>query len=136
MEFKTFADLEQCLYYYRASVVSNYDGDTVRLRVDLGLEAGVGVFGRGVAFRLYGINTPELYGADKLKGRESKLALENLVRDRTLIIRTQKAPKGEDKRGKYGRYLVTLYFEGDDGGIIDINAWLVGEGLAEWKSYD
>ncbi len=136
-KFKTFAELEDCLYYYRARLASNYDGDTVRLRIDLGLEQGAGVFGKGIPFRLYGIDAPELRGEEKEMGRLSRDALRELIfnADNNVIVRTVKTPRGEDKRGKYGRYLATLYLGKPDGTVLNVNGWLVEENLAEVKHY-
>ena len=36
----------------------------------------------------------------------------------------------KDKKGKYGRYIAEVIYEGDN-----INDWLVTEGLAEYKNY-
>lgn len=130
-----FKEIEEYLYYYRALVVSNYDGDTVRLQVDLGFEAGLGVFGKGVPFRLFGIDAPEVRGDSREKGKVSKYALESLITGQPLIIKSEKTLAGTDKRGKYGRYLITIYVEGAQGEAVDVNAWLVSEELAEFKTY-
>lgn len=132
---ETWEELKEHLYYYRATVASNYDGDTIRLRVDAGFSMGLGTTGKGEPFRLYGINAPEIRGADKLRGKEAKKALADLVEDDQLIIKTVKAGYWSDKKGKYGRYLATLYIEADDGGILDVNAWMVREGFAVEKEY-
>lgn len=135
--FKTFAELEAQLYFYRAKMLSNYDGDTVRLSVDLGLEQGAGVFGRGIPFRLFGIDAPELRGDEKEMGKVSRDALRELIfnADNNVIVETVKTPRGEDKRGKYGRYLATLFLGRPDGSVLNINGWLVEEDLAEVKHY-
>lgn len=50
----TETNLEMHLYHYRARLVSVYDGDTIRVDLDLGM----GIWRNNIALRLYGINTP------------------------------------------------------------------------------
>ena len=104
------------LYYYRAKCVSVYDGDTVRLDIMLGLDVVLS----NVSCRLYGINTPELRGEDKDAGIAARNRLRQLVLGEELVIQTHK-----DRRGKYGRYLATLWCLG-----ININKKLIAEGYA------
>ena len=108
------------LYFYRAKCVSVYDGDTVRLDIRLGLDVVLS----NVSCRLYGINTPELRGDDKAAGIAARNRLRQLVLGEDLVIQTHK-----DRRGKYGRYLATLWCMG-----ININKKLITEGHAtEYK---
>lgn len=46
------------LYHYAAQVVSVYDGDTITVDIDLGLE----VWLKGQKIRLLNIDTPEVRG--------------------------------------------------------------------------
>ena len=105
------------LYFYRAICVSVYDGDTVRLDIRLGLDVVLS----NVSCRLYGINTPELRGGDKAAGIAARNRLRQLVLGEDLVIQTHK-----DRRGKYGRYLATLWCLG-----ININKKLIAEGYAK-----
>lgn len=108
--------LQDSLYYYRAKCVSVYDGDTVRLDIMLGLDVVLS----NVSCRLLGINAPELRGSDKIAGIAARNRLRQLVLGEEIIIQTHK-----DRRGKYGRYLATLWCMG-----INVNQKLIAEGHA------
>ena len=104
------------MYRYRAQVVSVYDGDTIRCDIDLGF----GIWMRDPTIRLYGINTPELRGDDK----EAGLAARDWLREKVLGFDIQILTH-KDKKGKYGRWLGTLF----DGGI-SINQEMIDRGYA------
>lgn len=85
------------MYEYVAIIESVHDGDTFRARIDLGF----GVWIANEAFRLTGINAPELGTA---KGKPSRDELRRLMPvGSRVVIRTHK-----DGREKYGRYLATV----------------------------
>jgi micrococcal nuclease len=114
-------------YLYKAKVVSVYDADTIRVHIDLGFGTEIrGLFGKGVAIRLYGINAPEIRGEEREQGIISRDKLRELILDKEITINTLK-----DKTGKYGRYLGILYTE--DG--TNINDWLVLNGYAKYHDY-
>ena len=101
---------------YECQVEKIYDGDTItRSVVDLGFNTTV-----VVKFRLYGINTPELRGSTLAEGRIARDRLKALILDKAVIIKTN-----QDKKGKYGRYIATVYV-----GDLNVNRLLVDEGLA------
>ena len=117
------------MYEYKADIIRVIDGDTVVMNIDLGF---------GIRFqetvRLAGINTPEIFGVKKdsdeyKKGIEAKTLVENLLRDSSIMIQTEK-----DKKGKYGRYIATIIIKGIDGDI-NLNERLVTENLAEKVDY-
>tara|TARA_R110000772_G_scaffold20466_1_gene56654 strand:+ start:15983 stop:16327 length:345 start_codon:yes stop_codon:yes gene_type:complete len=114
------------MYTYKAYVVSIYDGDTIRVNVDLGFGVyNKGNNGKGEPLRLYGINAPEVRGEQRDQGLISRDRLRELILDKDIIIKTIK-----DSKGKYGRYLANVYL--DD---VNINEQLVAEGLAVFKEY-
>jgi len=109
-------------YVYDATVESVYDGDTVTLTVDLGF----GISRHGHKVRLYGINAPEVRGAERHDG----IAARNWLRSRlpagsSIVIKSHR-----DKTGKFGRWLGTLYKDG-----VDLNALMVEAGYAEFREY-
>lgn len=115
-------------YTYNAKVISVYDGDTIRVNVDLGFGIlNKGNTGKGQLLRLYGINTPEVRGSEREQGILSRNRLRDLILGKEIIVRTEK-----DKVGKYGRYIATISLKGSD---IIINDLLVKEGLAVYKEY-
>ncbi len=108
---------------YVAEVRSVYDGDTVRLDVDLGF----GIWRRNVPCRLYGINAPELRGESLAAGRAARDRLRQMLHydepdpePVTIIVRD-----GEET-GKFGRWLIELRTE--EG--LNVNRALVDEGHA------
>jgi micrococcal nuclease len=108
-------------YTYTAFVTKVYDGDTVTLDIDLGLN----VLHTGEKCRLYRINTPEVRGEEKPQGIQSRDYLRGLILGKEVLIKTVK-----DRKGKYGRYLVEIWYKGKN-----VNDLLVSEGYAAYKEY-
>lgn len=101
---------------------SVYDGDTVRLDVDLGYST----WKFNEPHRLYGINAPEVRGgsaASKARGKASRDWLRDQLEGREIFIETL-------DKGKYGRYLAILWVDG-----VNINREMVHLGLAEKNFY-
>lgn len=92
------------LYWYRASYLKNHDGDTVSIVIDLGY---------GMAFqrdiRMYGINTPEMYGATMPQGKISQQFLQKLLKasEGSKLLRMKSFKDKDDKYG--GRVLGELW---------------------------
>jgi endonuclease YncB( thermonuclease family) len=110
------------MYEYTARLIDNYDGDTMRVEIDLIPDQDVDL-GFGIRknlhetateiLRLYGVNSPEI----RAKGPEGEQA-----RDWLQQWLTDHAPAGEftintfpssgtntrDKQEKYGRYLAIV----------------------------
>jgi len=94
------------MYTYRAKYRSNYDGDTIRFDIDLGF----GVILSNQIVRLYGVNTPELRGDEKELGKKVRDEVKELLsKANTITLRTYK-----DKKGKYGRWLAEVNYDGED----------------------
>lgn len=105
-------------YEYHARFISNHDGDTLRLEIELGLD----ILHHGT-FRLYGVQCPEMKG--------ETLGRAKFIRDRVadwlgrglLEVRTIK-----DRKEKYGRYLAIVWkFDHEQ----SLNDWLLEQGYAE-----
>ena len=108
------------MYEYKGSVISVYDGDTVRADLDLGLST----WRRNETLRLFGINTPELRGDTREAGLIARDALAAKVLGQKVIINTI-----QDNKEKWGRYLATI--ELDDGSGLVINEWLIEHASTE-----
>ena len=117
--------MQVTLYQYRAKVVSVYDGDTIRIDIDLGLRTWI----RNESIRLYRINAPEVRGSERIAGLESRDFLRSMIMGKDIIVQTIK-----DKKGKYGRYLGEIWME-KDAEWININDLMVSEGFAIYKQY-
>lgn len=118
-------------WYYKAKVLDVYDADTITVEIDLG-------FGikRTDKIRLYGINAPELRGAERPEGIRSRNVLREWVLGKSIILETIK-----DKSGKYGRILGKVWFEQEHPNHEDkkylmlANDMLVASGLARRQEY-
>lgn len=108
-------------YKYSAFVESVYDGDTITISID----CGFGIVLKKQKIRLYGINTPEVRGEERELGLISRDKLREKILNKNIVIETIK-----DKKGKYGRYLGIIYYEGEN-----INDWLVKNNLAKIANY-
>jgi len=114
--------LNQHRYWYDAECLRVVDGDTVKLKVSLGLDSYI-----HITSRVFGINAPEMRGAQRKEGIKSKAALQSMIDlSEGLVVQTIR-----DKTGKYGRYLVHLW---DDHGQ-NLGDELVNMGMAVRTDY-
>lgn len=118
--------MDKHLYYYRADVLSVYDGDTCTMNIDLGLGAWL----HGEKIRLARINTPELRGEERPEGLIARDFLREKIDGQQVLISTLK-----DKKGKYGRYIGEIWHKSADGKYININDELVAAGHAQFVQY-
>ncbi|MEM7191447.1 MAG: thermonuclease family protein [Pseudomonadota bacterium] len=112
----------EVLYTYEAKITEVYDGDTVTADIDLGFDT----WKHDEKLRLVGIDAPEVKGAEKAEGIKSRDALRTEVLGKDVTVCTF-----QDKQGKYGRYLATLFVNDRN-----INDWLVTNGYAARASVD
>jgi micrococcal nuclease len=112
-----------------ATVVKVVDGDTMDLDVNLGYRVTF-----SDRFRLYGIDTPEVYGVKKTseeyqKGLKASAFAKEWVakQEGKVLVRSAK------DRGKYGRWLATIYAA--DGEGESLNDLLVSSGNAVYRKY-
>lgn len=128
------------MYQYRAIIQTVVDGDTIEIDIDLGLSAWI----HNERIRLYGIDTPEVYGVKKgsaewERGNLASTFVKEHVKEKdAVIIETFK-----DKREKYGRYLALIYISLNPSvieglhdirsieGLFCLNDVLIAKGLAK-----
>jgi micrococcal nuclease len=118
--------MDNKLYFYKAKIVSVYDGDTCRADIDLGLKIWV----HNEKLRLSRIDAPELRGAQRSAGLASRDFLRQMILEKEVFIQTFK-----DKEGKYGRYLVEIWLKNKQGTWDNINDLIVQNGHAQYKDY-
>jgi len=123
-------ELQNKLYWYKALCERVVDGDTINFLFFVGMNVCV-----KERVRLYGIDTPEIYGVKKESeeyalGYKSSARVKELIDGKTVWVNTKK-----DKKGKYGRYLALVYFEDENGELQSLTELLVKEGLAEVRDY-
>lgn len=106
--------------YDNVLVTDVYDGDTITVKIDLGFHTF-----REEKLRLFGINAPEMRGAEKAEGTKSRDWLRERILDQVVELETIK-----DKKGKYGRYLAIIYRD-----EVNINNEMVDKKLAVFKKY-
>ena len=117
------------LYCYRALVTDVYDGDTITVNIDLGLD----IWLMNQKIRFWGIDAPEIRISawepyrteEKQKGHASRDYLRTLILGKKVILRTK-----QDEKGSFQRWLAIVYLDG-----VDINADLVDKGYAKYKDY-
>jgi len=125
-------------YFYRVKRWTVIDGDTLDLDIDLGFDTTV-----SHRVRLMGVNTPESHSraseTEQVKGEAAKAYLKNLlVRagrvGKAVVVETHKIVRRsgdvDERTGKYGRYMVTLWIEGKGGTMQNVNRALVVNGHA------
>lgn len=107
------------LYTYKAQMVRVVNGDTVVADIDLGFS----IWLRGEHLRLLGAEAPERRTPE---GPAATDALKARVLKRELIVCTTPMKRSNaEARGSFGRYLVTIYDQGQD-----VNQWLIAKGFA------
>lgn len=109
------------MYTYTADVIRVIDGDTIKLKIDLGFRTFI-----EANCRIYGINAPELHSKvsmEKIKAQEAKEWLEQELIEGTIVTIESK------KLDKYGRPLVHLYYTLGDK-IVSIADRLIKKGHA------
>ena len=72
--------------------------------------------------RLYGVDTPELRGKQKLAGRKVRDFVRASILDKEVILYTHR-----DKSGKYGRLLADIKFDNKK----DLSKLLIKKGYAK-----
>jgi len=97
-------EIKNNLYTYKAHVLDVYDGDTITVAIDLGMDIY-----KKTKIRFYGINAPELDGSrlsdkEKAEARRSKNYVYRKISSKEIYIQTVK-----DKTEKYGRYLGIIW---------------------------
>ena len=107
------------MYHYKGKVERVIDGDTIVVMVDLGFEE----FSRKT-FRLLGIDAPEMRGVEKARGKLAKEALEAMILDQGVFLKSFK-----DKQDKYGRYLAEIFLTEQEGDP-SVNEFMIMRGHA------
>lgn len=121
------------MFEYRCELSRVVDGDTVDLWVDLGFNIRV-----HERFRLAMIDAPESRTrdlAEKIRGQDATAFLVKQLTTAFFIkVRTEK-----DKKGKYGRWIGTLYtcatHDPADNDWMEVNSLMVSKGHAIFKDY-
>jgi len=90
------------MYSYKAKIIRVIDADTVEAEVDLGFHIKI-----TEKFRILNYDAPETHRPrnlfEKKHGMEATKKAKSLLEGKEFNIYTAK-----DKKGKYGRYLVTI----------------------------
>ena len=129
MKENSFSDVYEKNKYV-ARIKRWLDGDTVELSVDLGMSVSV-----DAKFRLARIDAPEVKRYSGVTNEEKRrgLALKKLLGEK--IPADSEVIVSVTKKGKYGRYLVEIWFEGSDEILYNLNDWLLNQGLVEGAQY-
>ena len=90
------------MYNYQARVERVVDGDTIDLTISLGFDIYI-----KERVRLFGVDTPETRTRNKKEkqaGLKAKLFVQEAIEGKNVEIVT-------DDKGKFGRYLASLWYE-------------------------
>ena len=127
--------IDDTLYWYKAKILSVYDGDSIHAEVDLGMN----IAQQDLMLRIKGIDAPEIRGEEREEGLKAEERLRELIGGELVVIRTYK-----DSTGKYGRYICEVFVP-ESGRRIDdydhveemvnVGDQLVEEGFAEHVNY-
>ncbi len=112
-------------YCKEATLVKVIDGDTLRLRIDLGWAITT-----QQDIRLRGVDTPEPRGAEKNCGKYVTAAVEQWIDERTDANRVVKVDSRKYTTGKYGRTIADVWVGGES-----LNQFLLTSKLA-WMTSD
>ena len=110
--------MEEKLYNYKARVLEVYDGNTLRVDIDVGMSIWV----RMEPIKLNRIITPELRGDEESDGLKARDFLREKILGKEILIGTAK-----DKKGKSGRFLGEIWLKEDDQWM-NINNLMVDSG--------
>ena len=106
------------MYQYQAVLKKVIDGDTYEIDIDLGISIWI----RSERIRLFGINTPEVYGVkvgspEWVLGHNASEFVKSVLHENDeIIVETIK-----DKKEKYGRYLALVYAKVDQSILSGLN---------------
>ena len=116
---------ERRSFFYPVISCRVYDGDTIMdIVLDLGFNLRLTITGR-----LYGINTPEVRGHDRVAGVAARDYLAGRI-ERANVVHIETVRVGSRLKGKYGRWLIRVWADG-----VNLNDALVADGFAEYKNY-
>jgi len=104
------------MYQYKAKVLRVLDGDTCDVIIDLGFDVSI-----SQRLRFFGIDCPESRTRNPIEKKKGLLAKEyttNAIAGKEVIVET-------NEKGKFGRYLATIFYDGNN-----LNKELVDKKLA------
>jgi micrococcal nuclease len=111
------------LWRYRGDVLKAIDGDTLRVRLDLGLFVRL-----DVDLRIAGVNAPEVVGSTRAAGEAARDWLQALVGGRRIYLQTHR-----DRRS-FTRFVADCYAVGEGGELVSLADALVAAGHAvRWE---
>lgn len=113
---------------YSCVVSRVVDGDTVDVEIDLGFSVTT-----KQRIRLAGVDAPETYRPSCQSEKEHGERATQFVTGECLGKACRLVTVGDHRRGKYGRYLGTLYAPGSD---VSVNDLLKLHGLTKLPSYE
>lgn len=121
------------LYIYSAKPIRVVDGDTIHLRVDLGLRCFTVIEGRFAR-----IDAPEKNRRRTKKAGLAALAyVEEFIKRGEIFIKTQPVKSKDmvrEKQGSFSRWIIEVLVE-YDGFIHNLNDEMVKDGHAIYKEY-
>lgn len=121
--------MDEIYYWYKARLTDShsahpvYDGDTVRLDIDLGFY----ITRRNEPVRLARIDAPEVRGEEREEGLLARDFVRDILSGEDLKIHTYR-----DTKGSWGRFIADIIIKSSG---VCLNDLLVEKGYAEYKNY-
>lgn len=103
----------------KAKCINVVDGDTIDVDIDLGFYTTI-----RQRFRLLRINTPEIYGEEKLQGLISKAFTQTKLLNKEIVFQSTKTDS-------FKRWLAEVWYIDENGNQVNINDELLANNLAE-----
>ena len=114
-------------FVYRVTLLRVVDGDTFDIDIDLGFSMQL----TGQRLRLLGVNTPETKGKTRDAGMQAKAFTRAWLGSHTnIMIRSRKREPGHAEKDAFGRWLVEVFGDNDQGEQECLNAALLDSGNA------
>jgi len=106
-------------YIRKAKCINVVDGDTIDVDIDLGFYTTI-----RQRFRLLRVNTPEIYGEEKLKGLISKSFTQTKLLNKEIVFQSTKTDS-------FKRWLAEVWYIDENGNQVNISDELLANHLAE-----
>lgn len=102
--------LDNKYVYVDPELLEVYDGDTIRIRIDVGWDLDLKMW-----IRLQGYNAAEIKGPEKKQGVSARMALEDILTGRKRLIVQSFINKEKDRIKSFERFICQAWVLKNDG---------------------
>lgn len=115
--------LDSKFVYDDPELLEVYDGDTIRIRIDVGWDQDLKMW-----VRLSGYNAAEVRGKQKNAGLLAQLALATLFEDRKRLIVESFINKKHSRIKSFDRFVCQAWVQRADGSWINVSEQMIADG--------